>query len=323
MKAVEISEHGSADVLRPTARPAPRPSAADVLIRVAYAGVNRPDILQRMGFYPPPPGASDLPGLEVSGEIVEVGAEVCHWRIGDKVCALLTGGGYAEYALAHEGSCLPVPKGLSMAQAASLPETYFTVWANLYECAGLKTSEKLLIHGAVSGIGVAAISMAKAFGSYIFATAGTAEKCAAAMRIGANETFNYNADPWDDKIKEAGGVDVVLDMAGGDFYARNISCLTDGGRLVSIAFLRGREGSVNIQDIMRKRIILTGSTMKSRSFEEKKRLAASLKEEIWPLIERGEITPLVDRVFALEEAAAAHKYMENGRHIGKIVLKIA
>ncbi|GAB4527448.1 MAG: NAD(P)H-quinone oxidoreductase [Amphiplicatus sp.] len=323
MRCVEIARPGGPEVLRLATRPTPKPGKGEVLIKVAMAGVNRPDVLQRLGHYPPPEGASDLPGLEVSGEVVAVGPEVYGERVGDKVCALLPGGGYAEYALAHEGSCLPVPRGLSMAEAAALPETYFTVWANVFEDGALKGGETLLVHGGTSGIGVAAIAMAKAFDAQVIATASSAEKLEAIRGRGADHVFNYQTDKWEEKIAALGGVDVVLDMAGGDFVARNLECLKPGGRHVSIAFLRGDMAEVSIFAIMRKRLRLTGSTMRGRDNGEKARIAFELRNHVWPLIEAERIKAALDRVFPLAEAASAHERMEAGRHIGKIVLAVS
>lgn len=323
MKAIEISTPGGPEVLTLTERPTPSPAGNEVLIRVAAAGVNRPDVLQRMGMYPPPPGASDLPGLEAAGEIAAIGADVKEWNIGDKVCALLTGGGYAEYALADAGSCLPVPNGLSLEEAAALPETVFTVWANVFDDAKLQAGETLLVHGGTSGIGVTAIAMARAFGAKAIATAGTNEKRAACLSLGADMAFNYKDDKWDEKIAGNGGADVVLDMTGGDFVARNLSCLNPGGRHVSIAVLRGAEATVNIFTIMRKRLRLSGSTMKARPPEEKARLAKDIRTHVWPHYETGAMKPVLDRTFALKDAAKAHEHMESGAHTGKIILKIA
>ncbi|MBB5518583.1 NAD(P)H-quinone oxidoreductase [Amphiplicatus metriothermophilus] len=323
MRCIEIVKPGGPEVLRLATRPTPKPGKGEVLVKVAMAGVNRPDVLQRLGHYPPPEGASDLPGLEVSGEVVAVGPDVHGERVGDKVCALLPGGGYAEYALAHEGSCLPVPRGLSMAEAAALPETCFTVWANVFEDGGLKGGETLLVHGGTSGIGVAAIAMAKAFDAQVVATASSAEKLDAIRRRGADHAFNYQTDKWEEEIAALGGVDVVLDMAGGDFVARNLQCLKPGGRHVSIAFLRGATAEVNIFAIMRKRLRLTGSTLRGRDNGEKARIAFALRNHVWPLIEAGRITPALDRIFPLADAARAHERMEAGRHIGKIVLAVS
>jgi len=320
MQAIEITEFGGPDVLKPTERPVPRPEGNEVLIRVHAAGVNRPEVLQRQGMYPPPPGASDLPGLECAGEVVAVGPDVKDWKKGDRVCALLTGGGYAQYAIADAGSCLPAPENIPLEGAAALPETVFTVWANVFDDAQLKTGETLLVHGGTSGIGVTAIALAKAFGAKVITTCGTEEKCDAAMIFGADAAYLYNEDDWDGEIAMSGGADVVLDMAGGDFVKRNLSCLNFGGRHVSIAMLRGAEATINIFVIMQRRLRLTGSTMKSRPFEEKARLAASIRAKVWPLIASGKFKPVIDRVFPLTKAAEAHKLMESGAHMGKILL---
>jgi putative PIG3 family NAD(P)H quinone oxidoreductase len=323
MRAVEIRGAGGPDVLSVTDRPVPAPGANEVLIRVAAAGVNRPDVLQRMGLYPPPPGASDIPGLEVSGVIERLGPGVTAWSEGDEVCALLTGGGYAEYALAHEVSCLPVPKGVSIEDAAGLPETFFTVWANTFDDAGLKSGESLLVHGGTSGIGVAAITLAKAMGARVFATASSEEKLAAIHALGADAAFDYRRDDWEAEISRQGGADVVLDMAGGDFVKRNLTALNAHGRHVSIAFLRGNNAEIDIFQIMRKRLRLSGSTMKMRTMEEKARLGEALRGAVWPLFAAGRLKPVTDRVLPLDEAAEAHRRMEAGAHIGKILLRPA
>ena len=323
MHAIEISTPGGPEVLTLTERPRPSPSSAEVLIKVAAAGVNRPDVLQRKGLYPPPPGASDLPGLEVSGVIEAVGASVRRWKRGDEVCALLTGGGYADYALAQEGSCLPVPRGFSLVEAASLPETMFTVYANVFDDAALQPGETLLVHGGTSGIGVTAIMLAKAWGAKVIATASSDDKLKAILDLGADAAFNYATAKWEDEIVKLGGADVVLDMTGGDFVARNLEALNFKGRHVSIAFLRGATAEINIFQIMRKQLRLSGSTMKARSFGEKARLAAAIEKHVWPLIEAGRIRPVIDRVFPLAEAPAAHRRMEEGLHVGKILLKTA
>ena len=323
MQAVEITEFGGPEVLKTAERPVPAPKPNEVLIRIAAAGVNRPEVLQRKGLYPPPPGASDLPGLECAGEIVATGADVKRWKAGDRVCALLTGGGYAQYAVADAGSCLPVPEGISMEQAAALPETVFTVWANVFDDAGLRFGETLLVHGGTSGIGVAAIGLAKAFGATVLVTCGTEEKCAAAKALGADAAFHYEEDKWEDDAAQLGGADVVLDMAGGDFVARNLSCLNFGGRHVSIAMLRGAEATINIFTIMRNRLRLTGSTMKGRPFPEKARLAADIEARVWPKLASGAFAPVLDETFPLTEAAEAHRRMEAGAHVGKILLSVA
>jgi putative PIG3 family NAD(P)H quinone oxidoreductase len=322
MRAVEISEFGGPDVLRLTTRPLPMPGPQEVLIRIDAAGVNRPEVLQRMGLYPPPEGASDIPGLEAAGVVEAIGSAVTSVRKGDAVCALLTGGGYAEFALAHEGSCLPVPKGLSPEEAAGLPETVFTVWANAFDDGALRPGETLLVHGGTSGIGATAIGIAKAYGAKVVATASSAEKCAAIEKLGADLALDYTSDDWEKKISAFGGADVVLDMTGGDFVARNLEAMNPGGRHVSIAFLRGVEARINVMTIMRKRLRLSGSTMKSRPFAEKQRLAAAIRAHVWPLIENGEWRPTIDRIFPLSKAAEAHRFMESGGHTGKIILSV-
>lgn len=322
MKVIEITEPGEPDVLQLTERPTPSPDGNEVLIHIHAAGVNRPEVLQRRGLYPPPPGATDIPGLEAAGEIAALGHDVTGLSVGDKVCALLPGGGYGEYAIVDAGSCLPVPAGLSMMEAAALPETFFTVWANVFDDANLKPGETLLVHGGTSGIGVTAITLAKAWGARVIATASSDEKCIAMAKLGADATYRYDEAPWETDITENGGADVALDMAGGDFVPRNLVCLNPGGRHVSIAFLRGPEATINIFQIMQKRLRLSGSTMKSRPPAEKARLAKALQTNVWPLIEAGKVKPVIDRTFPLTEAAQAHKRMEAGAHIGKIVLKI-
>ena len=322
MQAIVIAEPGGPEVLQLMERPVPRPKANEVLIRAAAAGVNRPEVLQRKGLYPPPPGASDLAGLECAGEIVAIGPDVTDWKVGDRVCALLTGGGYAQYAIADAGSCLPVPDGVTLEEAAALPETVFTVWANVFDDAGLQAGETLFLHGATSGIGVTAIKLAKAFGAKVFVTAGSQDKCDAALKLGADAAWLYEQDKWEDAVTKAGGADVVLDMAGGDFVPRNLACLNFGGRHVSIAILRGAEAHINIFAIMRNRLRLSGSTMKSRPFPEKARLAADIRARVWPHLESGAFRPALDKIFHLAEAAEAHKRMESGGHIGKIVLRM-
>lgn len=323
MRCVEIAAPGGPEVLKPTVRPTPRPGPGEALIRIAAAGINRPDVLQRMGLYPPPPGASDLPGLEASGVVAAIGEGVSVVKPGDRVCALLPGGGYAEYAVVHEGSTLPAPEGLTLIEAASLPETYFTVWANVFDDAGLKNTETLLVHGGTSGIGVTAIQLAKAVGARVFATASSTEKLDAARKLGADEVFNYATEKWEELIADRGGADVVLDMAGGDFVARNLDALNPGGRHLSIAFLRGPVAEVNVMTVMRKRLRLSGSTLKARDIEDKARLADALEAHVWPLFASGELKPVIDRTFPLVEAAKAHEWMEKGAHIGKIVLEVA
>ena len=325
MRAIEISTPGGPEVLRPGQRRVPAPAAGEVLIEVAAAGVNRPDVLQRKGGYPPPPGASDIPGLEVSGTIIGLGAQVKDWNIGDAVCALVTGGGYAEYVAAPAVQCLPVPKGLTLEQAASLPETFFTVWVNVFQRGALKNDETLLVQGGSSGIGVTAIQMARAFGHQVFVTAGTAEKCAACEKLGATRAINYRSEDFVAVIKQltgGRGVDVILDMVGGDYVARELAVLADDGRLSLIAFLGGTKTTLDMTDILRRRLTITGSTLRPRPIEVKAAIARALREKVWPLIEAGKIRPVIYRTFALEEAAAAHALMESSEHVGKIMLSV-
>jgi NADPH2:quinone reductase len=325
MRAIEISAPGGPEVLRVTQRPVPTPAANEVLIEVAAAGVNRPDVLQRKGGYPPPPGASDIPGLEVAGTIVATGAGANTWKIGDRVCALVTGGGYAEYVVAPAPQCLPIPRGLTLVEAAGLPETFFTVWVNVFERAGLKASETLLIQGGSSGIGVTAIQMARAFGHRVFVTAGSAEKCTACEKLGASRAINYRTEDFVAVVKEltgGKGVDVILDMVGGDYVPRELACLADDGRLSLIAFLGGTRATIDMTDILRRRLTITGSTLRARSVEVKGAIAQSLKQKVWPLIEAGRIKPVIYRTFRLEEASAAHALMESSAHVGKIILEI-
>ncbi len=323
MRAVEITRPGGPEVLSPTTRPVPLPAAGEVLIKVAVAGVNRPDIVQRQGLYPPPPGASDLPGLEVSGTIAALGAGVTGWQVGDRVCALLGGGGYADYATAPVGQVLPVPDGLDMVQAAALPETVFTVWTNVVERAGLVAGESFLVHGGTSGIGTIAIQVAKARGAIVFATAGGEEKVAACRDLGADHAIDYKTQDFVAVVKAATdkrGVDVVLDMVGGDYLPRNIDCLAVEGRHVSIAFLRGPKVELNLAPIMLKRLTLTGSTLRARSTAQKAALAATVREKVWPLVAAGKVRPVIAATFPLEAAADAHRLMESSTHIGKIML---
>jgi NADPH2:quinone reductase len=323
MAVVEIAEPGPPDCLRLTRRPLPHPGPEDVLIRVAAAGVNRPDVMQRQGKYPPPPGASDLPGLEVAGAIVAVGDGVDKWRVGDEVCALVAGGGYAEYCLAPAPQCLPVPRGLDTVQAAALPETFFTVWTNVFERGRLAAGETLLVHGGSSGIGTTAISLARAFGARVFATAGSAEKCAACVRLGAERAINYRTEDFVAVVQETTGgqgVDVVLDMVAGDYVPRNLAVLAVEGRLVVIALQRGAQAEVDLRAVLQRRLTLTGSTLRPRTAEQKGAIARALKERVWPLLEGGRVAPLIGATFPLKEAAAAHRLMESGAHIGKIVL---
>jgi len=325
MRAVEITQPGAPEVLKPADRPRPAPRENEILIKVAAAGVNRPDVLQRTGNYPVPPGASDIPGLEVAGEIVETGKGVSLWKTGDRVCALVAGGGYAEFCVAPQVQALPIPKGLTPVQAASLPETFFTVWSNVYDRGRLAPGETLLVQGGSSGIGVTAIQMAAAMGNRVFATAGSDEKCAACLRLGAERAINYRTQDFEKEIREATGgkgVNVILDMVGGDYVPREIKCLADDGRLVFIAYLRGPKAEMNIDALMRRRLTITGSTLRPRPVEFKGAIAQQLRDRIWPHLESGRIKPQIYRTFPLEQAAEAHRLMESSQHIGKIVLTV-
>ncbi len=324
MRAVEITTPGGPDVLVATTRPTPSPKTGEVLIAVEAAGVNRPDVVQRMGQYPAPPGASDLPGLEVAGAVVAVGDGVTAFKIGDKVCALIPGGGYAEYATADQGSCLPWPDGFSAIEASALPETFFTVWHNVFQRGALKPGESLLIHGGTSGIGTTAIQIAKALGSTVIVTAGSDEKCDACKKLGADVAINYRTQDFLEVIKAlpSKGVDVILDMVGGDYVARNLKCLKTDGRMVSIAFLNGVKAEVDLSAIMLKRLTLTGSTLRARDLGFKAALASDLKTHVWPLLSARKVVPLIHATFPLAEAAKAHALMESSAHMGKIVLKI-
>jgi NADPH2:quinone reductase len=325
MRAIEISQPGGPDVLKPTQRALPTPKAHEILVHVAAAGVNRPDTLQRAGNYAPPPDASDLPGLEIAGSVVAVGASVTMWKIGDQVCALTHGGGYAEYCVVPEVQALPIPKGLSMIEAASLPETFFTVYSNVFDRGELKADETLLVQGGSSGIGVTAIQMAKALGHRVFATAGSDEKCAACVQLGAEKAFNYKTGDWAAELKTAlngAGVNVILDMVGGDYVPKELKALAEDGRLVMIAFLRGSKTDIDLNEVMRKRLRITGSTLRPRTVAFKGAVAQSLRTRIWPLLEQGKIKPVIFKTFALEQAAAAHTLMESSTHIGKIVLTL-
>lgn len=325
MRAVEITRPGAPDVLKPGSRPVPQPKAGEVLVKVAAAGVNRPDVLQRTGNYPAPAGASDIPGLEIAGTVAALGEGASGWKHGDALCALVQGGGYAEYCTAPAPQCLPLPRGLSMAEAASLPETYFTVWTNVFDRAALKPGESFLVQGGSSGIGVAAIQMAKAFGHKVFATAGSVEKCEACTKLGADRAINYRTEDFVEIVKRdtgGRGVDVILDMVGGDYVPRELKALADEGRIVMIAFLGGARTQLDLGELMRRRLTLTGSTLRPRPIEFKGAIARSLREKVWPLIESGKIRPVIYRTFALGEAAQAHALMESGAHIGKIVLSV-
>ncbi len=325
MRCIEIKAPGGPEQLVLAERPLPQPKAGEVLIAVAAAGVNRPDVVQRQGLYPAPPGASDLPGLEVAGKVVALGPDVTTLNIGDEVCALIAGGGYAEYAAAPAGSCLPYPKGFSAIEAASLPETFFTVWHNVFERGALKAGEALLVHGGTSGIGVTAIQLAKAFGAFVVTTAGSDEKCAACVDLGADLAINYRTQDFaeDVKAKTPGkGVDVVLDMVGAAYLARNLRCLKAEGRYVNIAHLQGSKAEIDLLPMMLKRLTLTGSTLRIRDTVFKAGVAAALKREVWPLLDRRTVKPVIYRVLPLVEAAEAHRLMESSQHIGKIILTI-
>lgn len=325
MTAVEILRPGPATVLKPGEHKLPVPTGDEILIEVAYAGVNRPDVLQRMGSYNPPPGASALPGLECSGTVVEVGEAVSRWKVGDRVCALLPGGGYAEYVTTPADHALPIPDGLTMAEAAALPETYFTVWTNVFERGGLSAGESFLVHGGSSGIGTTAIQLASAFGARVFTTAGTQEKCDACLALGAEQAVNYRlmdfgglTRDWTDEK----GLDVILDMVGGVYIERNIKALAEEGRLIMIAFLAGSTAEIDFSQIMRKRITVTGSTLRPQSIRSKAKIAKSLEEKVWPLLSSGRVKPVMDHTFPLAGAVNAHLRMEKSNHIGKIVLKV-
>lgn len=322
MRVVEISEPGGPEVLQPAERPVPVPSVGDVLIEVAWAGVNRPDALQRAGSYAPPATASDLPGLEAAGKVVAVGGGVSAPAIGDQVCALLPGGGYAEYVVTPAAHCLPVPGPLGLKEAACLPETFFTVWSNVFRRGGLQAGERFLVHGGSSGIGTTAIQLASVFGARVFATAGTAEKCAVCAELGAERAINYRDEDFVRVLRDAGGADLILDMVGGDYIPRNIKALKDEGRLVQIAFLGGPKAALNFAQVMVRRLTITGSTLRPQSDLAKAQIAEDLRAKVWPLLDSGRIAPVMDNEYALEDAAEAHRRMESSGHIGKMVLKV-
>ena len=324
MTAIEVREPGGPEALVPCSRPVPKVEPGELLIKVAAAGVNRPDVLQRQGGYPPPPGVTDIPGLELAGEVVAVGPGVEGWHAGDQTTALVAGGGYAEYCVAPTGQCLPVPQGLSPAEAAALPETFFTVWSNVFDRGGLKAGESILIHGGSSGIGTTAIQLAKVFGARVFATAGSAEKCRACEELGAERAINYREEDFVEVVAQATGegVNLILDMVGGDYIPRDLKALAPEGRLVFIAFLKGPKIEANFLPIMLKRLTVTGSTLRIRPYDFKAEIAARLKEKVWPLIESGDVRPVLHKTFPLAEAAEAHRLMESSSHIGKIVLTV-
>jgi putative PIG3 family NAD(P)H quinone oxidoreductase len=326
MRVVEIAEFGGPDVLKIAERPQPHPGRGEVLIKVVAAGVNRPDVIQRYGKYPPPPGASDLPGLEVAGYVAARGADVVQWQEGEAVCALVSGGGYAEYCVAPQAQCLRPPSTLTLVEAAAVPETFFTVWTNVFERGRLRAGESILVHGGTSGIGTTAIQLAKAFGARVFATAGSDEKAAACEALGATLAVNYRTTDWVKAFRDATnerGLDVVLDIVGGDYVPRNLDVLAVEGRLVQIAFLKSSRVDIDLMQVMRRRLTITGSTLRPRSPEEKGAIARQLSEHVWPLFEQGVVKPIIHAVFPLERAADAHRMMEESRHIGKIVLTVA
>jgi NADPH2:quinone reductase len=325
MIAIEISHPGEPEVLVPVERPDPIPGSGEVLIKVAAAGVNRPDVMQRLGKYPPPPGASDIPGLEVAGTIVACGPDVAGWKPGDRVCALVAGGGYADLCAAPAPQCLPAPKGLELIAAAAMPETFFTVWTNVFERGRLRAGESILVHGGASGIGTTAIQLARAKGARVFATAGTADKCAACERLGAERAINYKETDFSIAMTEltgGRGVDVILDMVGAEYFARNLATLAVDGRLVEIATMRGAKTELNILAMMQRRLTVTGSTLRARSVAEKGAIAVALRAEVWPLVEAGAVKPIVHATFPLRDAAAAHRMIEADTHIGKLVLVV-
>ncbi|CAM8628838.1 Qor NADPH,quinone reductase and related Zn-dependent oxidoreductases [Oxalobacteraceae bacterium] len=326
MKAIEITQPGGPEVLRPCERPMPVAGAGEVLIRVHAAGVNRPDVLQRAGAYPPPPDASDLPGLEVAGEIVSGDLDGSDFKKGDLVCALAHGGGYAEYCVVPIGQCLPIPKGWSLLEAASLPETFFTVFGNVFDRAKLAAGESLLVQGGSSGIGVTAIQMATALGHRVFATAGTDDKCRACESLGAERGINYRSEDFVEVVKSltgGKGANVILDMVAGPYVNRELQCLADDGRLVIIALLGGASGEINFGEVLRRRLVITGSTLRPRPVTFKRHIAQQLRTQVWPLLESGKIKPVIYQTFSLEQAADAHALMETSTHIGKIMLQVA
>ncbi len=322
MRAVEISEPGGPEVLKPVVLAVPVPGHGQIVIRVAYAGVNRPDALQRAGAYARPANASPLPGLEASGVVVEVGPGVSRWGIGDEVCALLPGGGYAEYALTNAAHALPVPAGMDLKSAACLPETCFTVWSNMVMRGNLKAGERFLVHGGSSGIGTTAIQIAKALGARVFVTAGSDEKCAACLALGAERAINYRTEDFAEVLRAEGGANLILDMVGGSYLPRNVKALADEGRLVQIAFLTGAKVELNFAEVMMRRLVITGSTLRPQSDLAKADYAVELERHVWPMIASGAFRPVLDSEFALEDAADAHRRMESSGHIGKIVLKV-
>lgn len=326
MTAIEISQPGGPLVLKPAKRAVPEPGASEILVHVRAAGINRPDILQRQGHYPPPPGASDIPGLEIAGDVVAVGEGAKRFRVGDQVMALVAGGGYAEFAVVDESNALPLPAGFGYVESAAIPETFFTVWHNVFERGGLKPGETLLVHGGSSGIGTVAIQLASALGAYVIATAGSAEKCEACLKIGADRAINYREEDFVKIVEEATngkGANVILDMVGGDYIDRNYDAAAVDGRIVQIAFLNGAKATVNFSKLLTKRLTHTGSTLRSRSVEFKAGIARELEAKVWPLLAERRVAPVMDMIFPLRDAWRAHERMEEGQHIGKIVLDVA
>ena len=324
MMAIEIAGAGGPEVLRAVPRPVPRPATSEVLVQVEGAGVNRPDVMQRLGKYPPPPGASDIPGLEIAGTIVLVPSTEGRWHIGDRVCALVAGGGYAEYCAAPAVQCLPIPGGMDGITAAAIPEAFFTVWANLFQRGGLRAGERALIHGGTSGIGTTAIQLARAFDAVVFATAGSDDKCDACRRLGAAVAINYRKEDFGEVVHAAtsgAGVDVVLDIIGGEYFERNLASLALNGRLVQIGLLGGARAYLDLTRVLHRRLTITGSTLRARTVEEKGALARDVEANVWPLLAAGRVAPIIDRIFPLTEAAEAHRRMESSNHIGKIVLR--
>jgi NADPH2:quinone reductase len=322
MMAIEIAAPGGPDVLRPVSRPVPIPSPGEVLVEVQASGVNRPDVMQRLGKYPPPPGASEIPGLEIAGTIVSAPSSG-RWRAGDRVCALVSGGGYAEYCVAPEGQCLPVPEGLDTTSAAALPETFFTVWTNLFQRGGLRAGERALIHGGTSGIGTTAIHLARAFDAVVYATAGTDAKCEACRRLGATVAINYRTEDFVEVLQRetaGAGVDVILDIVGGDYFAKNLDVLGLNGRLVQVGLLTGARTEIDLRKLLQRRLTITGSTLRARSVEEKSALARDVEAQLWPLLADGRVRPVIDSTFPLTDAPRAHRRMESSEHVGKIVL---
>ncbi|MDC6110223.1 NAD(P)H-quinone oxidoreductase [Serratia rubidaea] len=325
MRVIEIAAAGGPEMLQPAMRPLPEPAAGEILVRVAAAGVNRPDVLQRRGHYAPPPGASDIPGLEIAGEVVAVGEGVQHYRIGDSVCALIAGGGYAEYCRVHESNALPVPAGLSMTEAAAIPETFFTVWVNVFQRGHLQAGETVLIHGGTSGIGTVATLLAKAFCAHVITTVGSEEKRAASLALGADVAINYRTEDFVEQTMKATngkGANVIVDLIAGEYVAKNYQAAAMDGRIVQIGTQNGVVKELNLMPLLLKRLTHTGSTLRARSVQDKAQIAADLRQKVWPLLERGAVKPHIFRTFPLEQAADAHRLMESSAHIGKIMLTL-